>query len=163
GYVPLWATTPAGEREAFERLVDLVIEAHRAHPGMHVYHFGAYEPNAFKRLAGRYATREGELDVLLRAELFVDLHRIVKHTLRASVESYSIKELEKFYGFVRGQDMREATASRRAIEWAIEFREPLQSLPEFVPHMQAVERYNREDCVSAEKLRAWLERLRSEA
>src|SRR5690606_11392873 len=91
------------------------------------------------------------------------LHRIVKHTLRASVESYSIKELEKFYGFVRGQDMRAATASRRAIEWAIEFREPLQSLPEFVPHMQAVERYNREDCVSAEKLRAWLERLRSEA
>src|SRR4029079_5236121 len=30
-------------------------------------------------------------------------------------------------------------------------------------HVAAVERYNREDCVSAEALRDWLERLRAEA
>jgi len=160
-YVPFWATTAAGEQQAFERLVDLILAAHREHPDMHVYHFGAYEPSAFKRLSGRYATRETELDVLLRAELFVDLHTIVRHALRASVESYSIKELEKFYGFVRRQDMREATASRRAIEWAIEFREPVRGVPAFARHVEAVERYNREDCVSAEKLRDWLEMLRA--
>ncbi|HET6629427.1 MAG TPA: TM0106 family RecB-like putative nuclease [Woeseiaceae bacterium] len=162
-YVPLWATTAAGERAAFERLVDLILARHREHPGMHVYHFAAYEPTALKRLSGRYATREAELDVLLRAELFVDLHRIVKHALRASVESYSIKELEKFYGFSRAQDMREATASRRAIEWAIEFREPVHGVADLAPRLAAVERYNREDCVSAEKLRDWLEALRSDA
>lgn len=161
-YVGLWATTAAGERDAFERLVDLVLAAHREHPGMHVYHFGAYEPTAFKRLSGRYATRETELDVLLRAELFVDLHRIVKHALKASVESYSIKELETFYGFERRQDMREATASRRAIEWAIEFREPVHGVADLAPRVEAVERYNREDCVSAEKLRDWLESLRAD-
>jgi hypothetical protein len=92
---------------------------------MHVYHFGAYEPTAFKRLSGRYATRENELDVILRAELFVDLHTIVKHSLRASVETYSIKDLEQFYGLQRAQDLRIATASRRALEWAIEMREDL--------------------------------------
>src|SRR5690606_2659330 len=146
-YTAVWATTPAEEKDAFERLVDHVLAAFREHPGMHVYHFGAYEPSAFKRLSGRYATREDELDVLLRAELFVDLHTVVRHALRASVESYSIKELEKFYGFSREQDMRKATASRRAIEWAIEFREPVRSNDAFTPHLDAVERYNREDCV----------------
>ncbi len=159
-YVPAWATTAAEEKEAFERLVDRMLATFREHPDLHVYHFGAYEPTAFKRLSGRYATRETELDVLLRAELFVDLHTIVRHALRASVESYSIKELEKFYGFSRQQDMREATASRRAIEWAIEFREPVRGVEVLVPHVQAVERYNCEDCVSAEKLRDWLETLR---
>ena len=92
---------------------------------MHVYHFGAYEPTAFKRLSGRYATRETELDTILRAELFVDLHTIVRHSLRASVETYSMKDLEQFYGLAREQDLRVATASRRALEWAIEMREDL--------------------------------------
>jgi uncharacterized protein len=161
-YVPVWATTAAEERAGFERLVDLILAAHRADPGMHVYHFGAYEPTAFKRLSGRYATRESELDVLLRAELFVDLHTIVRHALKASVESYSIKALEQFYGFDRRQDMREATASRRAIEWAIEFREPVRDVADLAPHVEAVERYNREDCISARELRGWLETLRAE-
>ena len=158
-YVAVWATNAAEEKRAFEQLVDRVLATFREHPEMHVYHFGAYEPSAFKRLAGRYATRERELDILLRAELFVDLHTIVRHALKASVESYSLKELERFYGFTRGQDMREATASRRAIEWAIEFREPVHGVESLASHLVAVERYNREDCVSAEKLRNWLETL----
>src|SRR6188508_644456 len=124
-YTPLWATNPAEEKQAFERVVDRILAAFEADRAMHVYHFGAYEPTAFKRLSGRYATRENELDVLLRAELFVDLHTIVKHSLRASVETYSIKDLEQFYGLQRAQDLRIATASRRALEWAIEMREDL--------------------------------------
>ena len=38
---------------------------------------------------------------MLRARLFVDLFQVVRHALRASVESYSIKQLEPFYGFER--------------------------------------------------------------
>ena len=70
-------------------------------PGMHVYHFGHYEPTTFKRLMGRYATRGEQLDELLRGERFVDLHAVVRQALRAGVESYSIKKLEQFYGFTR--------------------------------------------------------------
>ena len=125
GYTPIWATNPAEEKRAFERVVDRILAAFSADRGMHVYHFGAYEPTAFKRLSGRYATRETELDTILRAELFVDLHTIVRHSLRASVETYSLKDLEQFYGLAREQDLREATASRRALEWAIEMREDL--------------------------------------
>ena len=73
----------------------------KPNPGMHVYHYAPYEPAAFKRLMGRHATREAEIDRMLRAGLFVDLYAVVKHSLRASVESYSIKDLEPFYGFTR--------------------------------------------------------------
>jgi predicted RecB family nuclease len=192
GYTPLWATSPAEEKQAFERVVDRIVAAFEADSAMHVYHFGAYEPTAFKRLSGRYATRENELDVMLRAELFVDLHTIVRHSLRASVETYSIKDLEQFYGLQREQDLRIATASRRALEWAIEMREDLglNAVPQraakpqlelgfdtappensaenpaenrFAQHIAIVERYNRDDCVSAAALRGWLEELRAAA
>jgi uncharacterized protein len=183
-YTPLWATNPAEEKRAFEQVVDRILAAFAADRATHVYHFGAYEPTAFKRLSGRYATRENELDTILRAELFVDLHTIVKHSLRASVETYSLKDLEQFYGLVRAQDLRVATASRRALEWAIEMREDLgfsaaaaaQAKPQlelgldsatgpsrFAEHVAIVERYNRDDCVSAAALRGWLEELRADA
>ena len=55
-----------GERHAFERLVDFIMERQAAHPELHVYHYAAYEPTAFKRLMGRYGTREDEVDRLLR-------------------------------------------------------------------------------------------------
>ena len=41
---------------------------------------------------GRYATREDEIDQMLRAGLFVDLYQVVRRGVRASVESYSIKQ-----------------------------------------------------------------------
>ena len=49
---PLWATDPAEEKRAFERVVDRILAAFEADRAMHVYHFGAYEPTAFKRLWG---------------------------------------------------------------------------------------------------------------
>ena len=100
----IWAHSDAEERKAFETAVDIIIESWDANPGMHVYHYAPYEPAAFRRLMGRHATREAEIDRMLRAELFVDLHAVVKHSLRASVEKYSIKDLEPFYGFARAVD-----------------------------------------------------------
>ena len=54
---------------------------------MHVYHYAAYEPTALKRLMGEHATREDEVDELLRGEVFVDLYRVVRQGLRAGVRA----------------------------------------------------------------------------
>ena len=61
---------------------------------MHIYHFTPYEPSALKRLMGRYASREEEIDRMLRAGLFIDLHTVLKRAVRAGVEQYSLKALE---------------------------------------------------------------------
>ncbi len=124
-----WAHSDAEERRAFEAVVDLILESWDANPGMHVYHYAPYEPSAFKRLMGRYATREAEIDRMLRAELFVDLHAVVKHSLRASVEQYSIKDLEVFYGFTRTVDLADARANLRVVERVLELEHSVAFTP----------------------------------
>jgi predicted RecB family nuclease len=80
--------TLAGEKRAFERLIDFIVERHARNPQLHVYHYASYEPTALKRLMGRHGTREEEVDRLLRGGVLVDLFRAVRQGLRASVESY---------------------------------------------------------------------------
>jgi uncharacterized protein len=153
-----WAPDRAGERRAFEALIDAILERWAADPGMHVYHFGAYEPAALKRVMGRHATREAEIDRLLRAGRFVDLHAVVRHALRASVEEYSIKKLEPLYGFVREQKLEEAGAALRVLQRDLELGRAIDPEDE---QARIVEAYNREDCLSARALRDWLEGLRA--
>ena len=128
-YHTRWAFDPADERAAFEAFIDLVMARWQRFPGLHIYHFAPYEPAALKRLMGRYATRESELDRLLRAERFVDLHAVVRQAVRASVERYSLKELEAFYGFEREIPLREASLHLRALERAVELGK-LDAVPE---------------------------------
>lgn len=158
-YKALWARTFEEEKLAFERFIDTVNEIRLKNPNAHIYHFAPYEPAALKRLMGRYATRQQELDELLRAQVFVDLHTVVRRSLIASVERYSIKELEQFFDYSREQDLHEASLSRRLIEYAIEAN---QFDANFEQHSQIVEDYNREDCESALRLRDWLEGIRNE-
>jgi len=126
GYEALWALSPEEERARFETFIDRVIERLERWPGLHIYHYAAYEPGALKRLAARYATREDEVDRLLRGEVLVDLYRVVRQGVRASVESYSIKKMEPFYGFERAVDLR-APARVREVHQS---RKPVLHPPE---------------------------------
>jgi uncharacterized protein len=157
-YQSLWALDPAAERVAFEAFVDCVMRRWELHPDLHVYHFAPYEPAAIKRLMGRYATRESEVDRMLRAGLFVDLHAVVRQALRASVEEYSIKKLEALYGFIRAADLREAGMKLRVIQRALELEEPEAIDAEA---RRVVAAYNRDDCLSTLHLYRWLETLRA--
>ena len=112
-----------GERRAFEAVMDFFSERLRADPNLHIYHYAPYEPTALKRLMGRYGTREDEVDDLLRGGVLVDLLRAVRQSLRASVESYSIKRMEPFYGFTREIDLRDAGSSIVAFEQWLELGE----------------------------------------
>src|SRR5439155_1364052 len=116
-----------------------------------------YEPTALKRLMGRYATREAEVDDLLRRGVLVDLLRAVRQSLRAFVESYSIKKMEPFYGFTREIDLRDAGSSIVAFEQWLELGEGDRPASD---HLEQIEKYNRDDVVSTLRLRDWLETLR---
>lgn len=156
-YQQRWAFSDAEEKLAFESIIDELSFRASCDPRMHIYHFAPYEPAALKRLMGRYATREIPLDDLLRAERFVDLLAITKHSVRASVESYSIKRLEVFFGFKRRIELREATVQRHIVERAVEWNSF-----DLVDNQvrQTVAAYNEEDCLATLELRRWLETLR---
>jgi uncharacterized protein len=128
-------------------------------PGMHIYHYAPYEPAALKRLMGRYATREEELDRMLRAKLFVDLYQIVRHGIRAGVESYSIKRLEPLYSFDRDTALADVNDALAVLQANIEL-DDVSSISEETK--ATVLAYNEDDCRSAAALRDWLESLRQQ-
>ena len=153
-----WALSRTSEKEAFERFMDFAIERLDAHPGLHIYHFAPYEPAALKRLMGRYASREDEMDRLLRSGTFVDLYAVVRHAIRASVESYSIKKLEPLYAFERQLPLSDAGRTLAKVQACIELGD-FDAITD--QDRGAVEGYNRDDCLSAWKLRDWLEEVRA--
>src|ERR1700689_4998830 len=65
-YEKRWALNREDEKRGFQWLVDEITRRRKINPLMHVYHFGAYEPTALKRLMGMYATREDKIDCMLR-------------------------------------------------------------------------------------------------
>jgi hypothetical protein len=158
-YVGDWASNRQEERAAFERFVDFVTERLKVYPDLHIYHFAPYEPAAMKRLMGPYATRENEVDGLLRAEIFVDLFSAVRHAIRASVESYSIKKLEPLYSFVRIVPLEDVGGVMARTQARLELADGA-GIPE--GDKATIRGYNRDDCASTEALRRWLEAVRAD-
>ena len=135
--------------------IDTIVARREAHPGMHVYHYGAYEAGAIKRLMGRYATREEEVDQLLRGGVLVDLFSVVRQGVRVSQESYSLKKVEKLY-----MPQREGPKTRPGFA-LVEYEKWMESRDRRI--LDSLAAYNRDDCVSIHRMRTWLEGLRQEA
>ncbi|MFH1475028.1 MAG: TM0106 family RecB-like putative nuclease, partial [Chloroflexota bacterium] len=151
--------TLAAEKAAFERLVDFLIARLEAYPTLHVYHYAAYEKTALARLAQRHATREDEVDRLLRGRVLVDLFRVVRQGIRASVESYSIKRLEPLYGLTREVALKDAGSSIVEFEaWLGRGANAEGLVGDEI--LRGIEGYNRDDVVSTLLLRDWLEARR---
>src|SRR6266516_1742449 len=150
-----WGHDPEEEKRAFEQVVDFLIDRLNRNPDLHVYHYAPYEPNALKWLASTYATREAEVDQLLRGRVLVDLYRVVRQSVRIVTESYSLKELESLYRGKRSTEIVDAAGSIVAYEDWLESRD--QRL------LDEIARYNEDDCVSTAQLRDWLEARRLKA
>jgi predicted RecB family nuclease len=151
-YEAVWAHDPAGEKLAFERLIDLLTARLAAFPDMHVYHYSAAEPSEVKRLMAEHATREAEVDDLLRRRVFVDLLTVTRQALRAGVRSYSLKQTERLAGFVRTADMGRGSDAVLGYErWRASGD---------AAELEAIAAYNEEDCLATLRLRDWLLEVR---
>src|SRR5260370_1280044 len=157
-YEALWSFNHSEEKKAFETFIAKVMECWRRNPEMHIYHYAPYEPTAIKRLVGRHGTCVDEVDELLSAEVFVDLYRSVRQGIRASVESYSIKRLEPLYGFARAVPHKTGERNSR-LGAAMALGHDLGEISDL---LKTIEGYNRDDCLSAMRLRDWLENRRKE-
>ncbi|HEV8507818.1 MAG TPA: TM0106 family RecB-like putative nuclease [Chitinophagaceae bacterium] len=158
-YYDLWAHNDAEELKALNKFMDTVMDIWKQDDKMHIYHFGAYEQSALKRLVGKYAAREDELDRLLRAGVFVNLHVITRHSVRAGVESYSLKDLEKLHGYLRIRDLRLVAQKKVLYEGLLEsgYFDTIDD-----ETIAVVKDYNKDDCISTKHLRDWLEKLRQQ-
>lgn len=169
-YHGFWSFDRTGEKRAFEEIVDFIVERRQRHPDLHVYHYNHYEPTALGHLAelhetredvigrlmGRFATREEEVDDLMRDRVFVDLYRVVRQGIRASVESYSLKRVEALFGFERQIELQDVNERMLRFELALDDHAAASDTDGQV----LIQGYNEDDCRATVGLRDWLEARR---
>ena len=160
-YQDWWAHDERGERVAFERFMDWLAERRRRWPDLHVYHYAPYEVTALKRLMGKYATREKEMDDLLRTGAFVDLYRVVHQGFVIGTPSYSLKDVEHLYMPRRSGPVLSAGGSVVEYQRWIDSGQPPAAAES--PILGGIREYNRVDCESTWMLRSWLRERQSES
>jgi uncharacterized protein len=156
-FTPYWAHDRASERKALVDFLAMVRKRRKRYPGMHVYHYAAYEKSTLLRLAGRYGVGEHDVDELLRNGILVDLYPLVRKSIRVGAESYSIKYLEPLY---MGNELRsgEVTTATDSITQYARFcalRDEGRT-DEAIVVLKDIEDYNRYDCRSTRRLRDWM-------
>jgi predicted RecB family nuclease len=156
-FTAFWGHDFAAERVALQEFLAFVRDRRREHPGMHIYHYAAYERTHLLALAARHGVGEDDVDQLLRDNVLVDLYPLVRKALRVGSRSYSIKKLEPLY---MGAELRESDVTNAAdsiTEYA-NARDLLQlgRHDEAQRMLDAIGDYNRYDCLSTLRLRDWL-------
>lgn len=156
-----WAHSAPEEKLAFERFVDWVYDRWQKDPNMHIYHYGHYEVTRLRKLMGRYGSREVQIDALLREQVFVDLFKLVKSSLRIGEPSYSIKYVEHLYKEKRTGAV--ATASESVVQYQNWLDTKDGDTWESSAILAGIRAYNEEDCVSTYELTNWLRQVQSRA
>ena len=155
-YDCIWAHDEAEEKEALERFVDHAYSTWQENPGMHIYFYAPHEKSKLGSLTVKYATRDEQLDEMLRAGVLVDLLSVVRNAIQVGEESYSLKKLERHHGFERTEEkVRGGGGSIVAYEkFLVLSREGNESdADEF---LSQIREYNCDDCLSTLSLRNWL-------
>lgn len=155
-----WAHDETQERRAFEEFVDWAFGRFQEDPTMHIYHYAAYEQTALRRLMGKFAARESEIDELLRHDVFVDLYTVVRQALRVGEPRYSIKNIEHIYRGKRAGEVSTAMDSVISYYRWLECRDGDD--PQTSKILSSIRDYNKEDCDSTYELCVWLRSLQDE-
>ena len=145
-FLDWWAHDQQQERQAFEEFIDWVYARWKADPSMHIYHYASYEVSAMRRLMGKHATREREVDDLLRNQVFVDLYTVVRQGLIIGTTGYSLKDIECLYMEKRGGEITTAGGSVVAYNSWIESGQSQDWQKS--PLLKEIRHYNQVDCES---------------
>ena len=153
---PLWGHDRAGEKAAFEQLIDLVIARLDAHPEMHLYHYGGYESGAIKRLMQRHATRRGRGRPAAprRTSSSTCSTSCARASARRSSRTRSSRSRSSTCPSARARSPKPASASSSTNAGCANSDQSI---------LDDIAAYNRDDCVSTLLLRDWLEDRRAEA
>ena len=154
---PFWAHDRASERQALLDFLTMVRKRIRRYPGMHIYHYAAYEKSTLLRLAGRYGVGENDVDDLLRNGVLVDLYPLVRKSIRVGAENYSIKSLEPLYmgNALRSGEVTTAADSITQYARYCALRDDGRG-DEAAAVLKEIEDYNVYDCRSTRRLRDWM-------
>ncbi|NLF05909.1 MAG: TM0106 family RecB-like putative nuclease, partial [Actinomycetales bacterium] len=151
-----WAHSLAEERKALEEFCDYLAARRARYPGMHVYHYAAYERTHLLSIAARHGVRENEVDNLMREDVLVDLYPVVRGAVRVGSHSYSLKKIEPIY--LDEARTGEVTTAGDSVEEYARYRGLVDAGrdAEAADLLAQIAAYNEDDCHSTLALRDWL-------
>lgn len=159
-FIDFWAHTHEQEKQAFKGFIEWAYARWQADPMMHIYHYGHYEIAACRRLMGRYAVCEQQVDELLRNEVFVDLYAIVRHGIILGEPRYSIKNVERLYRGKRQTDV--ASGGDSVVVYEAWRDNPDGFTWQTSAVLKKIRDYNQDDCDSTQELVDWLRTVQAE-
>ena len=151
-YKCFWAHKQNEEKEQFIELLNFIDKHLEKYPDCHIYHFNHYEKTTLTKLIKKHDARFEQVNDLLRKGKLVDLYNVVDQGIQVSEKEYSLKNLEKFYGFKRKGEIQKANESTdKYLDWIETGEKKL---------LEEIKTYNMEDCESTYALREWLLKIK---
>lgn len=136
------AEKPEQEKEIWHNFLAFV----NSYPQAPIFHFSDYEVDTVKRLGNLYKTPKSVINQLLKR--FVDLHQRVTNYAILPIENYSLKSIGNYLGFF----WRDKGANgEQCVCWYDQWLETFDRT-----YLQAILRYNEDDCRATYRLKEWL-------
>ena len=154
-FKPMWAHTKNEEKNNVSKFFDFTEKHFKKYPGAKIYHYASYEITALEKLTSFHQINMIEYDHYLTMGKFVDLFKVIKQAMQVSENSYSIKNLEKFYNFKRSGDLQKGDVSQ---DYYAEWMETKKQIL-----LDEIEEYNKQDCESTYQLRNWILEIKEKA
>ena len=171
-YKEVWAHDKDEEKEKATELVDFFRERFKNNPGMHVYHYNHTERvvladllnsdddpmssilNVFGNALGESPADIQQLNELVEEGVFVDLLAIVRNSLQAGTESFSLKVMEKLAGFERRDDIEGGADA--VLEYELYANADLYGIEKDEERLNGIAEYNEDDVEATYELHKWL-------
>ena len=150
----LWAHNKDEEKQNVIKFFEFTKAHFEKYPSSKIYHYGSYETTALEKLTSLHKTKDVEYDHYMNLNKFVNLLNVNTQGIFISENSYSLKNIEKFYNFKRKGDVQKGDVSQEYYSEWVETQDQ--------KYLDEIESYNKQDCISTIELHRWLLKIKPE-
>jgi uncharacterized protein len=145
---------PEDELQNFRDFVKIAKAKMESNPNAHIYHFSNPEVLYSNKLVGKYKELHEEVKFLISR--MVDLCDISKSMILPGANSYSIKDLERYYDADTKLNRKVNLVANGANAMLLYYQATVKDVANATTHMNIIRDYNKDDCLSTKLLRDWL-------
>src|SRR6056300_1058640 len=147
-----WAHNKDEEKKNIIKFFEFTKSHFEKYPSSKIYHYGSYETTALEKLTSYHKVKGIEYDHYMNLNKFVNLLNVNTQGIFISENSYSLKNIEKFYDFQREGDVQKGDVSQEYYSEWIETQDQ--------KYLDEIESYNKQDCRSTLDLHKWLLKIK---